>query len=360
MVDVDRGGGTGAAPSVPIPTNGRPSRARGHAFFALKLVVSLALIGYLLWGTDLAAIRAALTDVAPVWLVLAFLLQLPGAALIAWRWSLLLRAKGVRPGFRYLFTSTIAASFFKQFMPSIVGGDVIRGYDSWRAGAGVGLSMVVLLIDRLLGLATLLGFALVAMTFGIGAVEGMPDLLTWGLALLTLIGAMLACLSWSIKIASLSAWHERLPDAVQRKLASIGEALRSYHGRSDVLLRGLGISVLLQVNIVFYYWLIARSLGLDIPVEAFFLIVPIAIFVMMLPITINGIGLREAAFVALLGYWSVSKPVAIAFAWLEFAGFLAFGLIGGVVYMLRRGAVPAGGRSPDRDGHSEGNRGGIA
>ncbi len=73
---------------------------------------------------------------------------------------------------------------------------------------------------------------------------------------------------------------------------------------------------------------------------------PIAIFVMMLPVTINGIGLREAVFVTLLGYWSVSKPVAIAFAWLEFAGFLAFGLIGGVVYALRRGAVPAGGQSP--------------
>lgn len=325
MVNADRvGSGTGAA------------RARSHAFFALKLLISVALIGYVLWGTDLAAIRAALTNVAPVWLVLAFLLHLPGTALIAWRWSLLLGAKGVRPGFRYLFASTMAASFFKQFMPSIVGGDVIRGYDSWRAGAGMGLSMVVLLIDRLLGLATLLCFALVAMIFGVGAVEGMPDLLTLGLALLALVGAMLACLTWSGGTAWLGAWYGRLPDAVQRKLASIGEALRSYHGRSDVLLRGLGLSVLLQVIIVLYYWLIARSLGLGIPIETFFLIVPIAIFVMMLPITINGIGLREAVFVTLLGYWSVSKPVAIAFAWLEFAGFLAFGLIGGVVYALRR------------------------
>jgi hypothetical protein len=65
-------------------------------------------------------------------------------------------------------------------------------------------------------------------------------------------------------------------------------------------------------------------------------------------------------FVTLLGYWSVSKPVAIAFAWLEFAGFLAFGLIGGAIYMLRREAPPAGGPSPDRDGHSEGDRGRIA
>jgi glycosyltransferase 2 family protein len=245
-------------------------------------------------------------------------------------------------------------------MPSIIGGDVIRGYDSWRAGAGVGLSMVVLLIDRLLGLATLLGFALVAMIFGVGAIDGMPDVVTWALVLLALIGAMLACLTWAGGTAWLGPWHGRLPDAVQRKLASLGEALRSYHGRSDVLLRGLGISVLLQVNIVIYYWLIASSLGLGISIGAFFLIVPIATFVMMLPVTINGIGLREAVFVTLLGYWSVAEPVAIAFAWLEFAGFLVFGLIGGVVYALRRGGARAIARSPGCDDDPDGARKGGA
>jgi glycosyltransferase 2 family protein len=334
------------------------SSARRHGLFALKLVVSLALIGYVLWGTDLAAIRAALADVAPVWLVFAFLLQLPGAALIAWRWSLLLDAKGVRPGFGYLFGSTMAASFFKQFMPSLIGGDAIRAYDSWRAGVDLGLSMVVLLIDRLLGLATLLSFALAAVAFGVGAVDGMPDVGAWALPLLALIAAMLASLTWweRAPAARLAGWRGRLPDPAQRKLASVGKALRSYRGRPDVLLRGLALSVLLQVNIVVYYWFVARSLGLDVPFEAFFLIVPIAIFVMMIPVSINGIGLREAVFVALLGYWSVPEPVAIAFAWLEFAGFLAFGLLGGVVYALRGRAAPAGERSPECDDGPDGAR----
>jgi uncharacterized protein (TIRG00374 family) len=348
---------TAAVDAISAPAGSRPSSARGRALFALKLAVSAALIGYVLWGTDIVAIRAALMDVAPMWLVLAFLLQVPGAALITWRWSLLLGAKGVRPGFGYLFGSTMAAGFFKQFLPSIIGGDAIRAYDSWRAGAGMGLSMVVLVIDRLLGLATLLGFALVAAAFGAGAVEGVPDVGAWALALLALIGAMLAGLTWKgLPAGRLTAWRRRLPAAVQRKLSSIGEALRSFNGRSDVLLRGLAISVLTQVNIVVYYWLIARSLGLDVPIEAFFLIMPIAVFVMMLPVTINGIGLREAVLVALLGYWSVSEPVAIAFAWLEFAGFLAFGLIGGVVYALPGRRMPVGARSPERGIDSDGAR----
>ena len=78
--------GAVASTSAPVAIDRRPASGRGRAFFALKLLVSVTLIGYILWGTDLAAIHAALADVAPVWLALAFLLQLPGAALIAWRW----------------------------------------------------------------------------------------------------------------------------------------------------------------------------------------------------------------------------------------------------------------------------------
>ena len=109
----------------------RPHRWRS---FAIRLAISLLLIGYILSRADLGAVAAALRAIDPRWLGVALLLQLLGPAIIALRWSRLLAAKGVTPGWPYLYVSTLVSTFFRQFLPSIVGGDVIRGYDAWRAG----------------------------------------------------------------------------------------------------------------------------------------------------------------------------------------------------------------------------------
>ncbi|MEM7644510.1 MAG: lysylphosphatidylglycerol synthase domain-containing protein, partial [Pseudomonadota bacterium] len=107
------------------------------------------------------------------------------------------------------------------------------------------------------------------------------------------------------------------------------------------------LSILLQINVVTFYWILSQSLDLDVPYAAFYAIVPIAIFAMMAPFTINGIGIREAVFIFLLGLWGIDPSLALAFAWIEFATVLAAGLLGGVVYMLRRAPLPP--RTPTMD-----------
>ena len=109
-----------------------------------------------------------------------------------------------------------------------------------------------------------------------------------------------------------------------------------YQGKPQALWRGLGLSVLLQINVVTFYWALSQALGLEINYGSWFVIAPIAIFVMMIPLSINGIGVREAIFIFLLSQWDVTNSTALALAWLEYGIFLAFGLVGGLVYMLRK------------------------
>ena len=82
--------------------------------------------------------------------------------------------------------------------------------------------------------------------------------------------------------------------------------------------------------------LIAWALGIGIRFYVMFLIVPLALFFMMLPVSINGIGLRESVFVFLFGLFAVSSEQAIAFCWVSFAMILVQGVIGGTVFALRR------------------------
>lgn len=303
----------------------------------LKILVSGALIVWIVRRADLASVWAALSQASSEWIGLALALQFLGAGIIAVRWRGLLSAKGVDPGFAYLFRSMLAAAFFRQFLPSIIGGDAIRGYDAWRAGATPGLSAISLLIDRLLGLTALALFVLIAIGLSDELSNRVPQAGLWvsaGMAgLLAVLVIMLRGRSETPK--RLDQPSVRPPSILRGKLTAINDAMSAYRGEHRIISRAFALSVLLQINVVTSYWALGKSLGLGLNYPDFYVFVPLAVFVMMAPITINGVGLREAAFIFLLSAWSIPEPAALAFAWLEYASFLAFGLIGGVVYSLR-------------------------
>ncbi|MDE0978169.1 MAG: lysylphosphatidylglycerol synthase domain-containing protein, partial [Arenicellales bacterium] len=109
-----------------------------------------------------------------------------------------------------------------------------------------------------------------------------------------------------------------------------------YRSASSAILRAFGLSVLLQINVVVHFVLIARGVGIMVPVESMFLIVPVAIFVMMLPLSINAIGVREAIFVFFFSLYGVPDFQALALAWVSYGFTLIQGVLGGIVFAVRR------------------------
>jgi len=307
----------------------------------MRFVISIGLVVYILTQVDLRDVFAALA-LANWWLiVLALGLQLVGIALISLRFKLLLGVENIHPGFRYLFVSTLCSIFFRQFLPSTLGGDALRGYDAWKAGATRPFAVLALFVDRLLGLGALASFAVLSLSV-FGAIEpGLGTARIWGLG--GLIAVATAIVLLFVQPAFLTRPLGRIAAALPGKLAVIAgriyQVSSSFVGHHDVLLRGAFISFLLQTNVVVFYWLLAKSLSLSVPFTSFFIIVPIAVFVMMAPISINGIGLREAIFVYILGMWGVENELALAVAWLEFGTVIAVGAIGGIVFSIRRTKV---------------------
>lgn len=314
---------------------------RKRWLFAAKGTASLLLVAYVLSQADLGAVWAALSGVDLRWIVLAVIAQFIGPALITTRWQGLLAARGITPGWGYLYRSTLISGFFRQFMPSTIGGDVIRGYDAWRAGASTGLAFMSLVIDRLMGLMALVALAMAALLFFPDVAGKLPGARLWG-------GIALAGLV--VLVALVARPHRTAPPDADSgtgtgadtgsgsggKLKKIAAALALYRGQPGVLARALGFSFLLQVNVVSFYWFLSQALGMPIGYGDFYIIAPVAILVMMLPISINGIGVRESIFVFLLAQWGIGTAGAVALAWLEYGLFLMMGLFGGLLFALRR------------------------
>lgn len=307
----------------------------GSRFPWLRLIASTILIVIVLYFADISEVFATLSDVRLDWLAVAVLCQLIGPIVISLRWQRLLAAQGVTPPWRYLFASSLMSTFFRQFLPSIVGGDVIRAHHAMKAGASTSVALMSLIVDRLSGLIALLILAIIGAIMAPTVSENLPDLWIWIAA-----AGMALCLALSVVVFGMpTRWRlqERLSkfpflSKVGALLAKFSNALSLYRGKPMVLLYALFMSLILQFNIVVFLWTISMALNLNLSLAVFFVVVPIALMVMMLPISINGIGLREGVFIFLLGSWGVSPVSAVSLAWIEYGLVLAFGLIGGIIY----------------------------
>jgi uncharacterized membrane protein YbhN (UPF0104 family) len=131
-----------------------------------KAAVSIALLWVLLSRVDLGRLWQLAVNASIPWLLGALGLYLAMVLLSAWRWGLLLDAQGIRLPFRHLTSSFLVATFFNNFLPSNIGGDVVRIADTAPAAGSKTLATTVVLLDRALGL---LGLVLIA---AIGATAG--------------------------------------------------------------------------------------------------------------------------------------------------------------------------------------------
>ncbi len=135
------------------------------------------------------------------------------------------------------------------------------------------------------------------------------------------------------------AIYTKLPGPFGKFFGKVDRAVEPFRGRHLSLVRALGLSLLLQLNVVLLHYLLSRAIGIELGFIDYFYVVPVALFVMLIPISINGIGVRESMFVFLLGSMGVAKSDALVLSLLAFSIFLAHGLMGGLV-LASRGISP--------------------
>jgi hypothetical protein len=317
------------------------SKPRGQKRWLLTIgkgTVSGGLIFWLLYDTNLQDIFHALQLAKLPILCLAFSLHFLGCYVSVLRWSVLLRAQNLVLPISTLLKSYMVALFFNNLLPSTVGGDVVRVYDTCRLGKDKAGAVTTVFVDRLLGIFVLMGF----LSGSLLLLKRFPTPLSHSYRWVLSSGGILLAIAWAVLRAyrhmTTTATMVPLPSVnrIQQLIKKTIESLLRLKQRKDLLAVALILSLILQINVVMYYYLIALGIGISVPFKDFFLIVPLAIFVMMIPVSINGVGLRENVFVLFFATFGVMKAEAIAFAWLDYGMVLMLGIIGGVVYAFLR------------------------
>lgn len=306
------------------------------ATFILKVSVSAGLLWYLLARAEISAITASLGNVETIWLLVAFLLLIVGKFLSAYRWQMLLQAHHIMIPMRTLVASLYVGQFFNSFLPSTIGGDAIRAYDTAHYSQKTTRSVTTIFLDRLIGISALAFLGILALAIGLWSRQEVGSFtaliaLTFGGCILTLTG------TFSERVAAqLERVLRRLKlGKLARKIRPVHAAFLTLKNQPVRLLIAFLISFLLQVNVVLYYYYVSLALDLGIPLIFFFLIIPIILVILLVPFSINGIGLREGAYVFFLGMLNTPAEEAIALSLLGFGLMLTQTLVGGVIFALR-------------------------
>jgi len=305
----------------------------------LKLAVSVSiLILILTTQTSLREIGTVLRNVNPYWLVLAFSLHAFGLFASAYRWQILARAQGDEVPLGFLAKSYLVAQFFNNFLPTRFGGDIVRIWDGSHYSRSLVKSSAIVLVDRFTGIIVLFLMAVIASLFRLDMARQIP--IIWIALLLGLLGlALIAVFFLPVFVRLLSSVRLKgIFDKLRGKVLVFRETILHYRTQKRAFVRATFWAVLLQLNVILYYFLIGLALHLNIHFIDYFIFIPIVLVIQLIPITINGLGLREGSYIEIFKFYRISPQAAVSFSLVDVAFNLVLGLIGGTIYVSRKKA----------------------
>jgi uncharacterized membrane protein YbhN (UPF0104 family) len=336
----------------------QPPRPRVGLGTVVRLAVALGLTALILWKSHPSLVLEQARTAKPLPLVAAILLVVVDRTLMAWRWLWLLvpfqpdapgatasaavRPHAARPhvGLGAILHIFFVSTFVGTFLPASVGADAVRATSLARLGVPLADAVASVFMDRVLGVLAVLGMAVV----GLWLASDLPARAAVLTSLAITAGgcAAVAAAVFSARIAALLVTMlERLPwRRVHTAGRSLIEAVQRYGTHHGLLALVTGASIGVQILRVLQAWCLGLSLGLAAPLPAYFAFIPIILLLMLLPITVNGLGTSQAGFWLFFGAVGVSPAGAFALSVL----FVALGIVGnlpGVVLWARSGLTPA-------------------
>lgn len=290
----------------------------------LQLVLSVGAIMLLVRMTNPAQAVAALRQASPIW---------TGAAIAAWtliqalcilKWQWVNRIQGVRIPFGPLSSAYLVGMFFNTFLPSSFGGDAVRAYKLARYSGATGSSVGSVLIDRFLALHSLLVVSALAVFFSPDMRHAVSPILLAG-ALVG--GTMPFAFPWLLGRPEFSRLRERFP-MIQDAIATL-----SAPGIGTQTLRVWGLAIAIQyLNAVMHFFLVL-AIGKSVPLAYVLAFVPVMVLLTSLPLSVNGLGIREGSLVFFLGKVGIGSAEALAVGVLSLAMLLLAGAVGGLVHL---------------------------
>ncbi|HLV45262.1 MAG TPA: lysylphosphatidylglycerol synthase transmembrane domain-containing protein [Aggregatilineales bacterium] len=307
-----------------------PRRTGKRWTFLLQIAVSAGLLIWLLSRVGLREVLAQLAGMDPWLYALAVVVYLLSVGVRAYRWQIMLRPLSIDASLATLFRLYLLGFFWNSFLPTGFGGDVAKVIAlQRRTGQGVD-AMTSVIAERLVGL---LGTSLI----GLVVLLAWPRLVTFDIFLaVALICVAIIAGGWLIRLDVLDWLAARLPFTrriVQHpKLVAFHGALRAY----DLRTLGLGLLSSLPFTLTFIVanWLIGLALHVDVPPHYFAVFTPVVSIVELVPLSFNGLGVREVMYRLLFEPVGVTAGQAVTMGLAFNLMKIGTGLLGGLVALL--------------------------
>lgn len=301
----------------------------------LRILVSFGFIGILLCLTKdtLHSIPGILRQMNIRFFIASLVLQVVVIFMIALRFKKILSVHNIKVSFKDASSLTFIGYFFNNFLPSSVGGDLVKAYYSARNSKRKVESLSAVIADRAIGLVTLSLIGVVIVNFLKLENENIRALIY--IFFFSLMGSLYVLFhKGSVRVLNRLLSKIRLGN-VKEKLKLLYETILIYKGSKRLLFATIILSSLAQLVGVASMYLIARGLYLPISFGLLLVILPIVAVISMFP-SINGLGIREGAYVYFLSS-TIGRENALTYSLLNLLSLFFVSLIGGLVYLFNRG-----------------------
>lgn len=298
---------------------------------AARALLSAAILVWLATTIDMGAAARAVASISLPHLFLVLALVAVDRLVMIHRWVLLLRASGAAVATPVAARIFLISSFVGSFLPAGVGGDAARAYGLNRVTAQGSEALASVVVDRLLGVLSLV-------------VMGIVGLLAWPPArggdwrvvmLIAALTAAVAAAFWIDRLVRLAWPDNEAAGGLGRRLLRLADAISRYRGRGGVLGHVMIWSIAVQLLRITQAYFLGAGLGLAVPFTYYLLFMPVGLLMLLLPISISGFGVPQGVIVWLLRPMGVADEASFALSTLIVLTGLA-GNLPGLVLWLRQ------------------------
>jgi len=300
----------------------------------LRISISIILLIFLFKQADKKNLFEIIQHADKALLFFSGLVFFFGYILCLWRWEMLLKAAKIKLSLKRIIISFSGGIFFSLFLPSTIGGDLVRSIDLAAHTNRPREVVATVLLDRLSGYVGLVILALLAVF--LGGKFAQDKSIVFSIAVITtlLIVILLALFNKFLYSKINMLLNSPSAGRIREAIKNLHQEIYYFREHKRVMLRSLMLSLIIQSIQPITFYLTAVSLGIKINLIYFFIFIPIIGAITMLPISIGGLGLRDATTIFFFAKAGVNKDLAFAMSLLNFFFIVLYAAIGGIIYAL--------------------------
>jgi len=275
----------------------------------VKIIVSSVFLLWVIFKVDWLSVWISLQTIKTIYLLAYITTVLLGVLICAYRWRILASYKKIKANLWNFIRYYLAGTFVNNFMPSFIGGDTFKAYETGKPEGKYIEAVSAVMMDRIIGL---LGAMILALFFSLINIKQVQNniILLWTNGLIVIF---LIIFIASVKFKKPFFW---LPGKkyLPQKFKQVVENLKSYSDKS-ILIRTFLLTFLFDfIGIALANYILFSALGIRIGIINYLSIIFIISIVASVPISINNIGIKEWAYITFFGAFGLTASSVITVA----------------------------------------------